>query len=151
MCIYICFYSTVISEPGDGIACEGEPTTFTCVLNGSISSDDVQWYRLLKDTGTTVMIDPDDDHFTISPHTGNTTNSSLTITNTINSYIGYYWVRLSSGDSVCNVSLTAVTTSMCMYRIQCNIDNFAFVKRTVFILKFVNDIRNLTVENDFTV
>ena len=63
------------------------------------------------DTSTTVMIDSDDDqNITFSTHTGNTLNSSLTITNTVKSYTGYYWVRLPF-DDVCNVSLT-VTTSM---------------------------------------
>ena len=115
MCI--CFYSTVISEPDDRIVCERGTTTFTCLLDSSISSGDIKWYRVISDSNTTEMINPDDKHFTISTHTGNVTNSSLTITitNAINSYIEYYWVRLQSGD-VCNASLT-VGTSMCMYRI----------------------------------
>ena len=51
------------------------------------------------------MVDPDDDQsITISTHTGNTINSSLTIINATKSYTGYYWVRLPFGD-VCNVSL----------------------------------------------
>ena len=108
MCI--CIYCTVISEPDDVTICEGRSTTFTCVLNGSISSNDVQWYRLIMDTSTTVMVDPQDSniHLTTST-TNNTLTSSLTITNTTKSYTGYYWVRLSSGD-VCNVSLTVVTS-----------------------------------------
>ena len=107
---YLCI--TVISEPDDVTVCEGESTTFTCVLDSSISSDDVQWYRLLKDTGTTEMIDPQDSniHFTTST-INNTLTSNLTITNAIKSYTGYYWIRLPSSDDVCNVSLT-VTTSM---------------------------------------
>ena len=53
------------------------------------------------------MVDPDDDHITTSTDTGNTINSSLTITNAIKSYTGYYWVRLPS-DDVCNVSITVL-------------------------------------------
>ena len=29
---------------------------YTCVLNSNISSDDVQWYRFIKDTRTTVRV-----------------------------------------------------------------------------------------------
>ena len=108
MCI--CIYYTVVSEPDDVTICEGGSTTFTCVWNGSLSSDDVQWYRLIMDTSTTVMVDPQDSniHFTTST-TNYTLTSSLTISSAVISYTGYYWVRLD--DDVCNVSLT-VTTSM---------------------------------------
>ena len=110
MCYYNAF-TIVISEPDDVTICEGGSTTFTCVVNSSISSNDVQWYRLIMDTSTTVMVDPQDSniHFTTST-INNTLTSSLTITNAVKSYTGYYWVRLPSGD-VCNVSLT-VPTSM---------------------------------------
>ena len=98
-------FTTVISEPDDVTVCEGGSTTFTCVLNSNTQGD-IQWYRLTKDTSTTVMVDPDNDQsITVSTHTGNTINSSLTITNAIKSYTGYYWVRLPL-DDVCNVSLT---------------------------------------------
>ena len=108
----------VISEPDDVAVCEGRLTTFTCVLNSSISSDDVQWYRLIMDTSTTVMVDPQDSniHFTTST-INNTLTSSLTITNAVKSYTGYYWVRLPS-DDVCNVSLT-VGISTWMQFIMC--------------------------------
>ena len=110
MCI--CIYCTVISEPNDVTICEGRSTTFTCVWNGSLSStsDGVQWYRLIMDTITTVMVDPQDSniHLTTST-TNNTLTSSLNITKARRSYTGYYWVRLPSGD-VCNVSLTVVTS-----------------------------------------
>ena len=104
--MYCCkIFITVISEPDDDTICEGRATTFTCVLNSSISSGDVQWYRLVGDTGTTVMVDPDDDQsITVSTHT---INSSLTITNARISHTGYYWIRLQS-DDVCNVSLTVL-------------------------------------------
>ena len=73
-----------------------------------MTSNDVQWYRLLKDTGTTErlhtqrgdMIDtpiPNENNFT----------TILYLLNTRKSHTGYYWVRLSSGD-VCNVSLTVL-------------------------------------------
>ena len=98
---------TVIREPDDvTILCKGRSTTFTCVLDGSISSGDVQWYRILKDTGTTGIVDPNDYRITILAYSGYT-SSSLTITNTRKSYAGYYWIRLPS-DDVCNVSLTVL-------------------------------------------
>ena len=110
MCYYNAF-TIVISEPDDVTICEGGSTIFTCVLDSSISSDDVQWYRLIMDTSTTVMVDPQDSNiqFTTST-TNNTSTSSLTITNAVKSYTGYYWVRLPSDDDVCNVSLTVVTS-----------------------------------------
>ena len=112
-CSYIRIYisTTVISGPDDATVCEGESTSFTCVLNSSLSSNDVQWYRLLKNTGTTEMVDTQGSniHFTTST-INNTLTSSLTITNAIKSYTGYYWVGTSSL-TVCNVSLT-VGTSM---------------------------------------
>ena len=115
--MYICLnllriYTTVIN---DVTICEGEGTVFTCVLNSNIRTDDVQWYRFIKDTSTTVMVE-DGGNFDYLVHTdGNTTNSSLTITNAIKSYTGYFWVRAPSGD-VCNASLTVMGTSMyCMY------------------------------------
>ena len=109
---FLILLATVISEPDDAIICEGRSTTFPCVLNSNINSDDVQWYRLMMDTSTTVLVDPDDDQsITISTRTGSTLTSSLTITNAVKSYTGYYWVRLPS-DDVCNVSLTVFGTSM---------------------------------------
>ena len=103
--------TTVISEPDDVTACEGRSTTFTCVLNNSISSDDVQWYRLVKGTNTTQRISNAEDDFVDVPIPDqNKFTTTLYILNARRSYTGYYWVRLPSGD-VCNVSLT-VTTSM---------------------------------------
>ena len=103
--------TTVISEPDDATVCEGETQTrFTCVLDSSISSDDVQWYRLIKDTSIAERVNQSSNiNFTTST-INNTLSCSLTITNAIKSHTGYYWVRLPSND-VCNVSLT-VTTSM---------------------------------------
>ena len=80
---------------------------------GDIKNDsDVQWYRLIKDTGTTEMVDPQgrNIHFTTTPTTNDTAlTTTLTITNATKSYTGYYWVRILPYDDVCNVSLTITT------------------------------------------
>ena len=111
----IMFISTaVISEPDDVTVCEGRSTTFTCVLDSSISSDDVQWHRLLRDTGTTETIGTQLEGFTVHllPGMGNFT-TTLNITNARESYTGYYWVRLPS--DVCNVSLTVSAGTYVFY------------------------------------
>ena len=101
----------MISQPDNVTTCEGRGAVFTCVLNSNISSDDVQWYRFIKDTSTTEMLDPNGENITYHTHiNGSTINSSLTITNAIKSYTGYFWVGTPSLN-VCNASLT-VTTSM---------------------------------------
>ena len=84
---------------------------FTCVLNSNIRSDDVQWYRFIKDNSTTVMVDPDGDniYFDTEENDENTANNSLTITNVIKSYTGYFWVGIPSLN-VCNASLTVLTS-----------------------------------------
>ena len=99
--------TTVISNPDDVTICKGREAVFICVLNGSISSDDVQWYRFIKDMGTTEVVYPNAENTDIT--TGNT-SSSLTITDAVKSHTGYYWVGTPSFN-VCNVSLT-VRTSM---------------------------------------
>ena len=102
--------TTVISQPDNVTTCEGEETVFTCVLNSNIRSDDVQWYRFIKDTSTTVMVDPNGRNITFLTHTNKSaTNSSLTITNAIKSYTGYFWVGTLSVN-VCNASLTVVAS-----------------------------------------
>ena len=109
--------TTVISEPDDVTICEGEGAVFTCVLNSNIRSDNVQWYRFIKNTSTStvyVMVDPNGENISFMNRTnGSTTNSSLTIINAIKSYTGYFWVGTPSLN-VCNASLT-VGTSMCPY------------------------------------
>ena len=108
--------TTVISQSDDVTICEGEGTVFTCVLNSNIRSDDVQWYRFIKDTSTTEMVNPNGRNIYLLTSTiGGTTNSSLTITNAIKSYTGYFWVGTPSLN-VCNASLT-VTTSMYVNRV----------------------------------
>ena len=113
-----CVYATVISEPGDVTVCEGREAVFTCVLNGNMSSDDVQWYRFIKDTNTTEIVDPDGENIMYTAEieesdNENTTSSSLTITNVIKFDTGYFWVGTPSLN-VCNASLT-VTKSMYVY------------------------------------
>ena len=107
----------MISEPDNVTICEGEGAVFTCVLNSTIRSDDVQWYRFIKDTSTTVMVDPNEENINFLTHTNGNTSSSLIITNAIKSYTGYFWVGTSYASfNVCNASLT-VTTSKCMNRV----------------------------------
>ena len=105
----------MISQPDDVATCEGRGAVFTCILNSNIRSDDVQWYRFIKDTSTTEMVDPNGENINFLTRTiESTTNSSLTITNAIKSYTGYFWVGTPSLN-VCNASLT-VLTSMCVSR-----------------------------------
>ena len=78
--------------------------------DSNIKEDDVRWYRFIKDNNNTMKeINQQDGNMT---HTSTTINDalliSLTITNAIKSYTGYYWVRISS-NNVCNVSLTVIT------------------------------------------
>ena len=96
----------MINQPDDVTICEGRGAVFTCVLNSNIRSDDVQWYRFIKDTSTTEMVDPNGDFLT---RTNGNTSSSLTITNAIRSYTGYFWVGTPSLN-VCNASLTVLAS-----------------------------------------
>ena len=103
----------MISEPNDVSVCEGEKAVFTCVLdttNNNINSNDVQWYRLVKDTGITEMIYQQDSdvHFTTSANNSALT-SQLTITSASKSHAGYYWVRTPSFYG-CNASLTLLAS-----------------------------------------
>ena len=101
----------MISEPDDVTVCEGREAVFTCVLNSTITSDDVQWYRFIKDINTTEMVDPNGENiYFITDTIGNTTNSSLTITSVIKSYTGYFWVGIPS-HNVCNASLTVLEST----------------------------------------
>ena len=109
------FISVIAVDESDDITvCENVGVMFDCVLNTAntnISSDGIKWYRFVKNTGTTEMINPNgtDINFATN-HSRNVSTTTITITNAVTSYTGYYWVRLPSGDG-CNVSLT-VTTSM---------------------------------------
>ena len=103
------------NEPDDVPVCEGGGAMFSCELNTAntnISSDDVQWYRVIKNTGTTEIIDPNgmSINFTTNNRSGNLLTTNLTITNAVTSYTGYYWVKLSS-NSFCNTSVTVRTST----------------------------------------
>ena len=120
MCIiaWLCNFNTEIDKPDDVTVCEGRRVVFTCVLKHFINlrSDDVQWYRFIKDTNTTEMIDPNGENVNLVTNTiGSTINSSLNITNVIKSYNGYFWVG-TPFLNVCNASLSVVT-SMTIYSI----------------------------------
>ena len=102
--------TTVIRQPDDVTICEGRRAVFTCVLNSNIRSDDVQWYKFIKDTNTTETVDPNGENINFLTHTnGSTTSSSLTITNARKSYTGYIWVGTPSLND-CNASLTVLTS-----------------------------------------
>ena len=107
---HIYIYTTVISEPGDVTVCEGESTTFTCVLDKRGSGSNIHWYTAIMGG----MTKPDDQlgsSFTATNSTiNNVLTTNLTITNAMKSYTGQYWVGTSLF-SGCYVFLTA-TTSM---------------------------------------
>ena len=134
----MCNFNTVINKPDDVTVCEGRRAVFTCALNYFINlkSDDVQWYTFMKDTSTTEMIDPDGENITFTTNTiGSTTNSSLTITNVIKSYTGYFWVGTPSLN-VCNASLT-VLTSMKTVFYYINYDKSSVVQKLCSLLDFI--------------
>ena len=103
-------FTKVISEPDNVIVCEGREAVFTCVLSSSIRSDDVQWYRFIKDNSTTEVVDPGGDNINFTAYTiGNATSTLLTIAKAEKSYTGYFWVGTLSL-IICNASL--VVTGM---------------------------------------
>ena len=103
-----------VDEPDDVTICEGGGIVFSCELNTTntnISSDAVHWYRFIKNTGTTEMINLNGTNINFTTkHSENALISTLTITNAERSYTGYYWVK-SPLEDICNVSVT-VGTSM---------------------------------------
>ena len=111
---------TVISKPDDVTVCEGEEAVFTCVLNTTnknINRSDVQWYRLVKDTGITEMVDQQGSNIHFNTSTiNNTMNSQLTITSASKSHTGYYWVGAPSFNA-CNASLTELTSMLTQFLI----------------------------------
>ena len=145
-----CHISTiVISQSDDVTICEGKGAVFSCVLNttdADINNTNVQWYRLIMDTGTTEFIYQRSSsiRFTVST-INNTLTSSLTITNARKSYTGYYWVRLPS-DDVCNVSLTVVTSTY-MNRVDytCTIYHKINTKQFVLIFYYYHKSGNFRV------
>ena len=110
MILYCKFIPTiVISEPDDVTVCEGVGAEFTCVLDGSIRVEDIQWYRYIMDTGATEMVDSDLESIDISFSAIRNMNSTLTVTGTRKSHTGYYWVGTPSFN-VCNASLTVLAS-----------------------------------------
>ena len=105
---------TAVDKPDDITICEGGGAMFNCVLNTAntnISSDVVQWYRFIKNTGTTEMINPNGTSIAfVTNHSGNVLTTNLTITNAVKSYTGYYWVKLPS-HVFCNTSVTVGTST----------------------------------------
>ena len=78
-------------------------------MNGSLSSDDVEWYRLIKGTNTVQRVSNAGDDFVDVPiPIQNRFTTILYIYNARKSFTGYYWVRSPLGD-VCNTSFTVST------------------------------------------
>jgi len=113
LCNYFYCVAIVINQPSNVTTCEGKGAVFTCVLNTTntnIRDDDVQWYRFIKNTGTTETVDPDEDNINLLTHaTENILNSSLSINDVKESYTGYYWMG-TPFSNVCNVSLNVLTS-----------------------------------------
>ena len=102
----------MISQPDDVTTCEGRGVVFTCVLNSNIRSDDVQWYRFIKDTSTTEVVNPNGGNinFRTNINKNNNTDSSLTLSNTSKSDNGFFWVQAQSR-TFCNASLIVTTST----------------------------------------
>ena len=62
------------------------------------------------DNSTTEKVNQSSNIYLNTSTINNTINSSLTITNAVKSYTGYYWVGTLSVN-VCNVSLTVSTST----------------------------------------
>ena len=108
----IVFISTiVISEPDDATVCEGEQKTLICTLSGSMTSDDVHWYRMLKDTGTAERLGRLNDFIVVPLPGANSFTTRLLISDASRSYTGYYWVSSPVGE-VCNTSFTVSTGTL---------------------------------------
>ena len=109
--------------------CEGREAVFTCVLHGSIRSDNVQWYRSPMDTSSTELINPEGENINILNHTsGGALNASLIITSVSTSFTGDFFVRISSR-TVCRASLTILPSKfICMddYNIRSSICTYVY-------------------------
>jgi len=85
---------------------------FTCVLNTTntnIRYNDLYWYRFIKGTSTSEILDPYEDSINFLIYTtGTIINSSIIINNARQSYTGYYWMG-TPFSNVCNVSLNVLT------------------------------------------
>ena len=109
----------MISQPDDVTILKGHEAMFTCALkltNDNTRYTDLEWYKLTKNTNTIERMDPYEERINfLIRTTGNTTSSTLNITNAVTSYTGYYWVGTPSFN-VCNVSLTVkLLTGTCTY------------------------------------
>ena len=125
-CVY---FIIVISQPDDVTILKGYEAMFTCALkltDGNTRYTDLEWYRFTKSTNTIERMDPYEERINfVIRTTGNTTSSSLNITNAIASYNGYYWVGTPSFN-VCNVSLTVkVLTGMYVHNKKLYVNNVA--------------------------
>ena len=101
--------ATVLSEPDDVTVCEGGSISLTCVLNGSMTSDDVQWYRLLKNTSTIERVQRQEGMVAVPIPNENSFTAMLYIINVNRSYTGYYWVKLPS-HYVCITPFIVITS-----------------------------------------
>ena len=86
---------------------------FTCVLNTTntnIRDDNVQWYRFIKNTGTTETVDSDGESISFSTRTfGSILSSTLNISDVNKFYTGYFWMG-TPFSNVCNASLNVLTS-----------------------------------------
>ena len=111
--VYVHIYLFIVTrEPDDVTVCEGSKADFNCLLDttdSSISSDNIQWYRFVKNTGITEIIVRDDTNILLRNYTiENELTVTLYITSARKSYTGYYWVETPSFN-VCNASLIVST------------------------------------------
>ena len=111
MIVFVFTTVTRVTNQPDGLTtiatCERWRAEYTCVLNNNINSNDVRWYRFIRDTNATVMVNQRGRDINFANTNGNTI---LTINNVQKSYNGYFWVEVGS-QTYCNASFTA-TTSM---------------------------------------
>ena len=93
-------------------------------MNGSIDSDDVEWYRLVKGTKTVRRIlNARDDFIDVPIPSQNSFTTILYIYNARKPFTGYYWVRSPLGD-VCNTSFTVSTGMFALHVRICNCVQF---------------------------
>ena len=106
--VFISTVTRVTYQSGTTISvCDGWETVYTCPLNGSVNSNDVQWYRRNRTTSTRVSIDQNGQNTYFSTEDGNTV---LTIVNTLRAYDGYLWVEASS-QTFCYTSITVLAST----------------------------------------
>ena len=108
--------TVVISEPDDVTICEESGSILTCVLNGSMTTSAIPWYRLIKDSGIEERVDGrgDDISFVRIHNRHNfTTETRLYFHYARRSYAGYYWVKVLRAPlrDVCNTSVTVTTST----------------------------------------